>query len=175
MISFTPFPNLSTDRLILRQLQIDDENEILFLRSDERMLEFTGIPKAKSLDDARAYIEKINKGIAADEWIMWGITLKENDRKIIGTICFWNLSKEKNKAEIGYVLHPDFWGKGIMQEAAERVIVFGFETMKLDFIDTDLDPKNQRSIKLLERNHFVLNRKNGDHEVYVLPSSKWNV
>ena len=121
MIKFTPFPNLETDRLALRQLKQEDENEIYFMRSDKGVLEFIDIPFAKNLDDARVYIDMINGGIAKDEWIFWGITLKEDFSKIIGTICLWNISKEVNKAEIGYILHPNFQGKGMMQEATEKV------------------------------------------------------
>ena len=103
-INLTPFPNLSTERLTLRQLNLQDDNEIFFLRSDERVLKYLVIPKANSIEEARAFIHKINNGSA-----YWAICLK-NETKLIGTICFWNISKEENKAEIGYVLHPGYQG-----------------------------------------------------------------
>ncbi len=168
MINFNPFPILSTKRLKLRKLSISDENEILFMRSDEGILEFIDIPVAKNLEDARAYIEMINKGVANDEWIFWAITLKEDNINIIGTICLWNISIEANKAEIGYVLHPDFQGKGIMQEAAEKVIDYGFKNMKLDTIVAHLHPNNVKSIKLLERNHFTFERESENMVIYSL-------
>lgn len=155
MLQFTPFPILMTQRLVLRQLEIDDENEIFILRSDERILKFINIPKAKNLEDARAYITMISKLIAENVSILWGMTLRENSEKIIGTICLWNFSKELNRAEIGYVLHPDFQGKGIMQEAAEKVIDYGFNILQLDTIEADLHPNNLKSINLLKRNNFT--------------------
>ncbi len=168
MLQFTPFPILSTERLTLRQLRIDDKKEILFMRSDEEMLEFIDIPKAETLEDARDYIRMINKGVSENEWIFWGITLQENDQKIIGTICLWNISIDKNKAEIGYVLHPDVQGKGIMQEAAEKVIEYGFKSMELNTIEADLHPKNIKSIKLLERNDFTFEKELEKLVVYSL-------
>ena len=83
------------------------------------------------------------------EWILWGITLQENSQKVIGSICLWNLSPEENKAEIGYVLHPDFQGKGYMQEAVEQVIKYGFQTTGLNIIDANFHTENKKSFKLL--------------------------
>ena len=81
-------------------MRVEDEEQIFFLRSDTRMLEFIDIPVAQSLDDARAYIRKINKGIDENEWIMWAIALKEHDQKLIGTICFGTSQKKKTKLKL---------------------------------------------------------------------------
>lgn len=167
ILNFTPFPNLITERLILRQVKIQDDNEVFALRSDKRVNQFLDRPKPKIVDDARKFIEKINDRIAKNEVIYWAITLK-NDSKLIGTICYWNISKENSRAEIGYELHPDFQGKGIMQEVIIKVIDYGFETMKLKSIDADLHPNNAKSINLLEKNSFVYNRRSKDTVVYSL-------
>lgn len=160
-----PFPNIITERLSLRQLKIEDENEIFVLRSDERVLKYLDIPIAKTIDDARNFIEKINNGIINNEWIYFGITLK-NKTKLIGTICIWNISKDGLTADIGYVLHPDFQGRGIMREALIKVINYGFEIMKLKSIDADVDPNNFKSIKLLEKNGFLYNRISDNGVIY---------
>jgi ribosomal-protein-alanine N-acetyltransferase len=172
LLDFKPFPKLFTNRLILRRLILKDENEILFLRSHPKILEFINIRKASSLKDARAYIQMINKGIIKNESILWGMTLQENAKKVIGTICLWNISKEQNRAEIGYVLHPAFQGKGIMQEAVEKVIDYGFKTMNLDTIEADLDPENVRSVRLLERNNFTFEKMNPPLAVYSLKKTQ---
>ena len=59
-LNFIPFPTLTTERLILRRMNITDQNEIFFLRSDESVLKFIDIPKAETVDDAIKFIEKIN-------------------------------------------------------------------------------------------------------------------
>lgn len=89
-----------------------------------------------------------------NESIIWAITQKE-DSKLIGTICFWNIIKEHYRAEIGYSLLYDFQGKGIMQEAMSAVIKYGFEKMNLHSIEANVNPANESSIKLLERNDFI--------------------
>ena len=81
------------------------------------------------------------------------ITLKQ-DLILIGTICIWKIVKEHYRAEIGYVLHPGYQGKGIMQEAMTVILNYGFKTMKLHSIEANVNPNNRSSIKLLKRNGF---------------------
>src|SRR2546428_1383671 len=109
-VNFTPFPILTTERLILRRLEITDDNEIFTLRSDERVNEFIARPKAISKQQALEFINKIIDGIAQHQWIYWAITPK-GQPKLIGTICYWNIERENFVAEVGYELHPDFQGK----------------------------------------------------------------
>lgn len=132
----------------------EDENEVFVLKSDEQVLQFLDSPKAKTVDEARQFIQKINAGITKNEWIMWAITPKDVDR-LVGTVCLWNISQEASKADIGYELLPSFQGKGIMQEAVTAVIGYGFEHMELRSIRAVVSAENARSIELLERNHFV--------------------
>ncbi|MGP8213921.1 MAG: GNAT family N-acetyltransferase [Bacteroidia bacterium] len=152
--SFNPFPALTTERLILRQLSNDDVDDIFRLRADERVSRYIfRIPSTKT-EEAKAFIEKINKGIDNNEWGYWAIALK-SDNKLIGTACIWNISKENHRAEIGYELIPDFHGKGLMQETLPVLLDFGFNTMNLHSIEAVVNPKNIPSIKLLEKFSFV--------------------
>jgi ribosomal-protein-alanine N-acetyltransferase len=167
MIPFVSFPKLTTERLILRQLVMNDENEIFKLRSDERVQEFLDRPKANTIDDTRKFIEKISKGISNNEWLYWAIVLK-GEKKLMGTFCLWNFSKENNSAEIGYELLPNFQGKGIMQEAIEGIIKYGFEILKLNSLDAFTHPRNIKSIKLIERYGFVYNKKSENGVIYTL-------
>jgi len=154
-INFTPFPTLTTGRLTLRRLTMDDANEIFAIRSDERVNKYLDRAGCKTIDEAREFINKINTGIANNESVYWAIALKSKPG-LIGTICLWNISKEQSKAEIGFELLPQYQGKGYMQEAVTAVIEYGFKTMKLRAIEGEVDPNNARSIKLLEKNNFRL-------------------
>lgn len=152
--NFNPFPNLETNRLILRQMNNDDKNEIFKLRANEEVSKYINRPIAKEIDEALQYINMINEGINRNDWVLWAITLKGTDA-LIGTICIWNFSKEQSKGEVGYELSPAYQGKGIMQEALTAVIKFGFESLQLQAIEGFVDPNNQNSIALLEKNHFI--------------------
>ncbi len=151
--NFIPFPNLTTERLSLRKLSIDDANEIFFLRSDEHINKYIDRPKAITIEDANNFINKTNHAIENNECIDWAITFKD-DSGLIGSICFWNFSLEENKAEVGYELLPDFQEKGIAQEALWAVIKFGFDVMEINTIEAYTHKENTASIKLLERYNF---------------------
>ncbi len=153
-LNFDPYPLLATERLSLRLITLSDAPEIFALRTDDRVLKFIGKPKLKNLDEARELIESRNSGIAKNESILWGITLK-NENKIIGTICLRNIAKEHSRAEIGYELLPGLHGKGLMQEAIAAVLDYGFNTIRLHTVAGNVAPENAASIKLLERNGFL--------------------
>ena len=110
---------LDTTRLLLRQLKETDVSAIYSLRSNEQVNQFLDRPTAKDPEEAKAFIQKITE----NKSYYWGITLKE-DGNLIGTICFWNLSADRKSAELGYELHPDYQGKGYMDEAIKEVIGF---------------------------------------------------
>lgn len=152
-MNFTPFPNLATERLILRQITSEDLNEFFILKSDERLLKNYGA-KAKTYDEARQFLHKLNDGISRNESIVWGIALKD-DNELIGSICFWNISEKQSKAEIGYELMLNWQGKGIMQEAIKVVMDYGFHSMKLQLIEALLNSNHLKSVKLLEISNFV--------------------
>jgi ribosomal-protein-alanine N-acetyltransferase len=153
-IQFTPFPVLTTQRLLLRQLTMQDEKEIYDLRTDDSVNRYLDRLKARTIEDARKFIGKINASIGNNELIIWGICLK-NDPALIGSICFWNIIKEKNKAEVGYELLPAYQGKGLMQEALAKIIDYGFNTMYLQNIEAFANVKNTQSAHLLEKLHFT--------------------
>jgi len=116
-------------------------------------MRFLDRPKAKSPGDAANLIQKISDSLINNDGITWGITLK-NSSGLIGTIGFWRIVREHHRAEIGYLLHPSYQGKGLMQEAITATIVYGFNTMKLHSIEANVNPGNAASIKILERNKF---------------------
>lgn len=157
-LSFNSFPSLTTDRIILRRLVVEDGTEIFKLRSDDRVNKFLGRPLAVSYKEAQLFVqERNNKGIDNNECLYWGIVLKNNPTKIIGTICFWNFSNDRYIAEIGYELSPNFQGKGIMQEAIQLVIDFG--ELKLETITAYIHAQNAKSLRLLEKCNFKPNSK----------------
>lgn len=154
MYSFMPFPILTTERLILRQLKAEDAPGLFALRSSEVAKYFVENPKAYTLEDAQRHIRHIRCENEKNEWIVWTITLKEQT-SFIGSICLWNISQEQATAEIGYELLPGYHGKGIMREALATVVQYGFGEMRLRAIEAFPRRDNQKSIALLEYSGFV--------------------
>ena len=153
LFEFFPFPVQVTEDLLLRQVSVNDAAQILELRSNEQVNRYVERKKATSIEDALAFIEVINKGIAGNELIYWGLQLK-NDLKVIGTIGMFNLSVQESKAEIGYELLPGYQGKGLMQQAMTAVIQYGFHTMHLQTIEAWTVKENLASARVLEKMGF---------------------
>jgi ribosomal-protein-alanine N-acetyltransferase len=151
--NFTPFPILTTERLTLRQLVITDEQEIFTLRSDSEINKYLDRQISKTIDDARNFINKVNENINKNDSLYWAITFSDKNI-LVGTICLFGFSDENDKCEIGYELLTNFQGQGIMKEAAEKVIDYAFNTIKVQKIEAFFHRDNQASIKLLEKLSF---------------------
>jgi [ribosomal protein S5]-alanine N-acetyltransferase len=164
-----PFTTLTTERFSLRQLTLEDANEIFLLRSDERVNKYLDRPIAKNSDDAKQFINRINHDISNNELFYWAIAFKNNP-KLIGTICLWNISEDETTAEIGFELLPEHQGKGIMQEVLPVVIKYGFEEMKLQSIDGEASPNNLKSIRLMKK--FGFSFKNHSEKTAIYSISK---
>ncbi len=150
-------PIITTDRLVLRALSFDDAPAIQLLRSDERVNQFLDRPKTITIDAAKEFIEKIKKGTLRKDCFYWAICFKDNDN-LLGTTCLWNISEDNKTAEMGYELHPNYQGKGIMQEAVTAVINFAFNTLHFSIITAVTLPENISSIKLLVKQGFLLDK-----------------
>ncbi len=169
--NFSPFPTLITERLLLRQLTPADAEDIFAIRNDTTVNKYLGRAKTTSHEEALQFIEKMNKGIAANQSVYWVICFKDS-REFAGTICLWNIDIEKGSAETGYELLPRFHGMGIMQEALTALISYGFDTMQLNSITAFTVAANTSSAKLLERNHFRLYGNEGEEVIYQLQRGK---
>ena len=152
-ITFIPFPVLTTQRLTLRQLVANDEQAIFTLRSDTEINKFLDRKMADCLDDARQFINAVNDNADKNASIYWAITFSGKS-ELVGTICLFSFSDENDKCEIGYELLTNFQRQGIMQEAADKVIDYAFNTIGVRKIEAVFHRDNQRSIKLLEKFSF---------------------
>ncbi|MFV5684270.1 GNAT family N-acetyltransferase [Flavobacterium sp. GB2R13] len=164
-INFDPFPILETERLLLRRININDINEIFALRSNPETMKYIPRPLLKTNEDALEHIEMIDAKIENNEGINWGITLK-NDPKLIGIIGHYRIKPEHFRAEIGYMLLPEFNGKGIIPEAVKEVVDYGFNVMKLHSIEAIIDPENFGSEKVLQKSGFVKEEHLKENEFY---------
>jgi ribosomal-protein-alanine N-acetyltransferase len=152
--NFSPFPILTTDRLILRQLESADAAVIFAHRTNDTVNTYLDGFRHSSIAETKAFIDRVQRETAIGKTILWAITRKGSN-KFIGAISLWNISEEECKAEAGYTLEPEFHKLGYMHEALVKVIDFGFNTMKLMTIDAYTHENNYASIQLLRRNRFI--------------------
>jgi ribosomal-protein-alanine N-acetyltransferase len=154
-LNFTPFPELATERLLLRKITMEDTPEIFFLRSDPAILQHLGKKPAATLKEAEEFIEQVTNNLVNNDGIIWAIVLKKDPSKTIGTICFWRLNKEHYRAEIGYALIPACWRKGIMKEAIMKVLEYGYTRMGLHSVEARISAGNIPSAAILESTGFI--------------------
>lgn len=163
--NFSPFPTIETERLLLRRITNDDVNEIFELRSNPETMKYIPRPLVKNNEDALAHIAMIEEKIETNVGVNWAITLKDNP-KLLGIIGFYRMQPENYRAEIGYMLLPDFHGKGIIPEAVNRLNRYGFDDLKLHSIEAVIDPENFASEKVLQKCGFVKEAHFKESEFY---------
>ncbi len=134
-----------TPRLTLRHARPDDLAAMHAVLSDPRATRWWSTPPHASPDETRAWLDGMIAGNAegSDDFVI------ERDGRVIGKAGFFRLP------EVGYILHPDHWGQGLASEAVGAAIDHVFATREIDELTADVDPENQASIRLLERQGFV--------------------
>ncbi len=83
-----------------------------------------------------------------------GLTLAAFDAdsgRLVGELVLFLRSREHRRGEVGYVLHPDFWGRGLATEGANALLEIAFDTLDLHRVIARLDARNAASAAVLER------------------------
>ena len=147
------FPQLETERLVLRELADSDSSALFLNYSDEDIAKnFLDAPLT-DIEQAARFIEAFKAEFRQGEAITWAVTLKSTD-EFIGTCSY--MFEANSCAEIGYDLSKAHWGKGLMSEALRAIIQYGFDRLGLRRVKADTLSENTRSVKLLDRLGFQL-------------------
>ena len=145
---------LKTNRLILRPLRESDAERLFELCNNEIIYKtLLTMPHPYTLDDAHKKIENAVKQFQTGEKYCFAITLKENENELIGLIDIKN-NQKLSFGEIGYWLDITLWNKGIMTEATQEIVNFGFEVLKLHKIIIKAYTENIGSIKVATKCGF---------------------
>lgn len=153
-MNFHPFPILQTERLLLRHISKADAEDIFVFRSDSEVMRYIPRPVAKSIEDVYPLVALLDEFLDKGERVNWGIELKET-KKIVGMIGFVNIKPEHFRAEVGYVLASQYHRKGIMFEALEAIVAYGFDKLNLHSVEAIVDADNEASNKLLLKFGFL--------------------
>ncbi len=178
------FPVLETDRLVLREITVDDAAFWLRNFSDPDVVELTSFEPPADLEAAKAELVRYAvRPFEAGTGIRWGVALRPS-HELVGTLGYHAWVREGgNRARAGYDLLREHRGRGIMTEAMRAILAYGFGTMALNRVEVLIDPKNAPSIRLVERLGF---RREGifrentyfrgrfiDDAVYALLANEW--
>lgn len=139
---------IDTKRLLLRKPTSDDLDDIFEYASDEGVAFFTRFNAHKSLEETKMFLISVNQKHNIKTDLILVLELKD-EKKVIGSIAFKEISQDDERAEIGFVLNKNYWGKGLMSEALSKIIEFGFKKMKFNRLEALCNIENIRSIRLL--------------------------
>ncbi|QPC46968.1 GNAT family N-acetyltransferase [Mangrovibacillus cuniculi] len=143
-------PTLETARLTLRKITLEDVEEMHSYASNEEVSKYVTWQTHNTLYDTKEFIQYVLSQYENKKVAPWGIEYKENG-KFIGTIDFVSWSLKHQVAEIGYVLSQEYWGKGIVTEAANELITYGFNNMELVRIQARCFVENVGSARVMEK------------------------
>jgi len=144
-------PILETKRLILRPISLEDQNDVFEYASHPEVGPNAGWKPHESIKESVGFIEYCIKKREFGQPGNYAIVLKE-ENKMIGTIEVH--SYKGHKGEIGFVLHPGYWNKGYMTEAAKMLIIYAFEILELKRLSYNYFLYNARSKRVCEKLEF---------------------
>jgi RimJ/RimL family protein N-acetyltransferase len=144
---------LEAERVRLRELTDDDIDALYSIFSNPQVMRYWSTSPFTDREDAVALLCEIRENFARRNYLKWGVALT-SDNSVIGTATLFNLNLEQQRAEVGYALAREQWGKGLMNEALRRLLQYAFDELELRRLEADVDPRNLGSIKSLERLGF---------------------
>lgn len=147
--------SLRTPRLLLRPLAPDDAADLLAIHADERVMRYGNEPPWRSLEQAAGFIARDREGMAAGRHLGLGlVTLDDDPGRLIGTCTLFSFLRSSRRAELGFALASPWWGGGWMREALGALLDHAFGPMDLNRVEADTDPRNEPSLRLLQRLGF---------------------
>jgi ribosomal-protein-alanine N-acetyltransferase len=145
---------LPTERFFLKEIQPTDIQHIYKGLSDPRVYKYYGV-RFLTLEATKEQMEWYEMLKETGTGIWFGIYDKV-DNAFCGAGGYNNLEKEHQKAEIGFWLYPEYWGKGIMSEVMPKLLNYGFEELGLNRIEGFVENDNSKCKKALAKINFQL-------------------
>ncbi|MCA9659597.1 MAG: GNAT family N-acetyltransferase [Myxococcales bacterium] len=146
-------PTLLGERVALRWLEARDVDGLFTLFGDPKVTEYWSWPAYTARDQAARLLESIHAHFREGSLYQWGVVLRGEDR-VIGTCTLASIDRTHLRAEVGFALASARWGRGLMGEALAVLIDHAFGPLGLRRLEADVDPRNHRSLALLERHGF---------------------
>ena len=147
---FSKIPTLETERLILRGMRVSDTDDMFEYACRSDVTRYLTWRPHRDRDYTRQYLEYIGSRYAAGDFYDWAVVLRE-ENKMIGTCGFTKIDLTNNSGEIGYVINPEYRGRGIAAEAAAKVLDFGFCELSLHRIEAKHMEGNEASHRVMEK------------------------
>ena len=136
-------------RLQLRWIEAKDLESLYSVFSDPDVMRYWSHTAWPHRDEAEIYLEAIHRGFERGDLFQWGIALRGDDQ-LIGTTTLYAIDHGQGRAELGFALAREHWGRRYAREALTVLLDHAFGPMGLRRIEADVDPRNQGSLRTLE-------------------------
>ncbi|MBE6627633.1 MAG: GNAT family N-acetyltransferase [Ruminococcaceae bacterium] len=147
---FSHLPELKTPRLTMRKMLVADTADMYDYACRQDVTKYLTWNPHPDRAYTKEYLQYLGSRYAVGMFYDWAI-IYDHDSKMVGTCGFTSFNCTSDSAEVGYVLNPDYWGKGIAVEALTGVLRFGFEELKLHRIEAKFIEENKRSLRVMEK------------------------
>jgi len=142
-------PLIETERLLLREIELSDKEELFELHADPEVQMYTGEPVVTSMEEIEKAIRSRIKNYKKYGFGRLATLIKETDQ-FIGWAGLAYLP-EFDEVDLGYRFKKEFWGKGYATEASKAIVAHGFNELDLHSIIAIAFPENKASIKVMEK------------------------
>ncbi len=146
-------PTLTASRVRLRWLTERDVPDLFAVFSDPETMRYWSSPAMSEVGEAETLLQKIHDAFRHRELYQWGI-VRDGEDRVVGTCTLARLDFPNRRAEVGFALRRELWGQGLMTEALSALLDHAFRDLHLHRVEADVDPRNERSIRLLEKLGF---------------------
>lgn len=142
---------LSTESLFLREMVESDWVDVHKYAAQEIVCRYQPWGP-NTLEESKAFVNQVMADASKNPRTRYVFAIiNKDDEKLVGAGELNLRDAINNTGEIGYIVNPDYWGRGIATEAAMLLIDFGFEHFNLHRIFATCDPRNIGSYKVLEK------------------------
>lgn len=135
---------LRTARLLLRRARRDDVHALHAILSHPQAMLYMGRLPHERPEETAEWLDELLAPQGGER----DLFLVEHEGRVIGRLGIWRLP------EIGFIFHPEAWGRGFATEALAAFIDHVFATTTAPELTADVDPRNKASLKLLKRLGF---------------------
>ncbi|MCB0546668.1 MAG: GNAT family N-acetyltransferase [Phaeodactylibacter sp.] len=157
------FPELTTSRLLLRRFRPEDIDMVFYGLSHPEVIKYYGVHYS-TLEETQVQMDWFVE-LGTNKTGIWWAICSADSGAFLGAGGFNNWSHEFQKAEIGFWLLPEHWGKGVMTEAMPLICNYGFKEMGLHRIEGFVETENQLCKKALRKLDFTLEGTMVDCEI----------
>ena len=145
---------IESNRLLIRLVEETDLPDLLAINSNDEVTRYLPYATWESLADGQAWFRRI-EGLNASGSGLQFVVQEKTTGRVVATCLLFRYDEQSARAELGYVLGREYWGRGIMHEALSVLITYAFDTYALRRLEAEVNPVNEASCRLIQKLGFA--------------------